>query len=164
MPLGWPWSSRKAGVQRQHGGVGDHAIALNAGTKFGSGSGTEAGPALDFSNNPIVTNGTTPQKLTLMVTRDGACTPVTPYPSCPNDGANDTIKIAGNSVLYLAGVQFMPSDNVSINSSAATGYIGQIWAWTLKYSGGVVLNQEGAASDDAGIVRIDTACSPGVSC
>jgi hypothetical protein len=110
------------------GGRPPTAIALNAGTKFGSGSGTEATAALDFSGNAIVTNGPAPQKLTLMVTRDPACTVVTPYPSCPNDGANDAIKIAGQSVLYIAGVQFMPTDNSSINSSAATGYIGQIWA------------------------------------
>jgi hypothetical protein len=146
------------------GGAGSAptAVALNAGAKFGTGAGAEATPALDFSGGAIVTNGPTPNKLTLMVTRDPACTVVIPYPSCPNDGANDTIKIAGNSVLYLAGVQFMPTDNSSINSSAATGYIGQIWAWTLKYSGGVVLNQEGSAAEGAGILRIDTACSPGV--
>jgi hypothetical protein len=86
-----------------------------------------------------------------------------PYPSCPNDGSNDAIKIAGNSDIYLAGVQFMPTDNVSINSSAATGYVGQIWGWTLKYSGGVAINQEGAGSNGPGTLRIDTACSPGES-
>src|SRR4029079_4219804 len=110
------------------GGLPPTAIALQAGSKFGTGVGTEASPALDFAGNPIVTNQRTPQRMTLIVTRDPQCAVVTPYPPCPNDGSNDAIKITGQSVLYLAGVQFMPTDNSSINSSASTGYIGQIWA------------------------------------
>jgi hypothetical protein len=140
------------------------AIALNAGTKFLNTSGTEAAAAHDFSGASIQTSGPTPIKLSLMVTRDTACTVTFPYPSACNDVSNDTIKISGNSAIYLAGVQFMPTDNVSINSSAATGYVGQIWAWTLKYSGGVTINQEGSSSEGAGVLRIDTSCSPGVAC
>ena len=146
------------------GGSLPTAISLNAGSKLNNPAGQEANAALDVSGNPIVTNTDPPIKLTLMVTLDTRCTVSTPYPLACGDGANDAIKIAGSSTLYLAGVQYMPSDNSSINSSAATGYIGQIWAWTLKYSGGVLLTQEGVVSDEAGIMRIDTACSPGTAC
>jgi hypothetical protein len=146
-------------------GAGIHALALNAGTRFGDRSGgDEAGPALDYAGHPIVTNTDPALKLTLMVTRDTACPVADPYPGSCNDTQNDTIAIQGNSDLYLAGVQFMPSDNTSINSSAAMGYVGQIWAWTIKYSGGVTLTQEGLAADGPGQVRIDTACSPGAAC
>lgn len=138
------------------------AIMLNAGTKTTGGS--EAGPALDFAGNPIVTNTSPAIKMTLMVTRDPSCIVPNGLPTLCTDTHNDAISIAGQSDMYLAGVQFMPSDNSDINSSAATGYIGQIWAWTLKYSGGVTLSQQGAASEGPGRIRIDTACSPGVGC
>jgi hypothetical protein len=148
-------------VNTNGGGSAPTALALNAGSKFLNSAGTEATPAHDFSDAPIVTPGSPGVKMTLMVTRDTNCTVIFPYPLSCSDSSNDAIKIAGKSDIYLAGVQFMPTDNSSINSSAATGYIGQIWAWTLKYSGGVLVNQEGTSREGAGVIRIDTACSPG---
>lgn len=145
-------------------GKGVTAVSLNAGSKFLNPAGAEASPALDFSNKPIVTSGTPAVKMTLMVTRDGNCKVVEPYPTACADLSNDAIKIAGDSNLYLAGVQFMPTDNSSISSSASTGYVGQIWAWTLKYSGGVTIRQEGSSGMGAGVMRLDTACSPGEPC
>ena len=147
-------------------GTGALALTLNAGTRFGDrAEGDEAGPALDFAGHPVVTNTTPAIKMSLMVTRDAGCPVATPYPTATcDDTHNDTISVQGNSALYLAGVQFMPSDNAVIQSSAATGYVGQIWAWTLKYDGGVLLTQEGVAAEGAGRIRIDTACSPGTSC
>ena len=145
-------------------GKGVTAVSLNAGSKFLNQSGVEASAALDFSNAPIVTSGTPAVKMTLMVTRDPNCLVVEPYPTACADLSNDAIKITGDSDIYLAGVQFMPSDNSSINSSATTGYVGQIWAWTLKYSGGVTIKQEGSATTGPGVMRLDTACSPGTAC
>ena len=145
-------------------GKGVTAVSLNAGSRFKNTSGVEALPALDFNGAPIVSTGTPSRKLTLMVTRDPNCRVVDPYPTSCNDLENDAIKIAGDSELHLAGIQFMPTDNSSINSSAATGYVGQIWAWTLKYSGGVRINQEGASSGGPGVMRLDTGCSPGAAC
>jgi len=153
--------NRELNMNTSGGGTAPSALALNAGSKFLNSSGTEATAALNFAGSPIVTNGTPAIKMTLMVTRDPSCTVSDPYPTGCADTANDAIKIAGKSNMYLAGVQFMPTDNVSINSSAATGYIGQIWAWTLKYSGGVQINQQGSSTETAGVIRIDTACSPG---
>jgi hypothetical protein len=142
-------------------GAGVTALALNAGTKFRNAAGTEASPAHDFNGNPIVTSTTPAIKMSLIVTKDGNCTVTFPYPGSCSDTSNDAIKISGNSDIYLAGVQYMATDNSSINSSASTGYIGQIWAWTLKYSGGVAVNQEGSSAEATGVMRIDTACSPG---
>jgi energy-converting hydrogenase Eha subunit B len=135
------------------------ALMLNAGTR--QTGGAEASPALDFNGNPIVTNTNPAIKMTLMVTRDTNCVVPGGLPTLCDDTKNDAIKIAGQSDIYLAGVQFMPSDQTSINSSAATGYIGQIWTWTIKYDGGVTLTQEGAGAEGPGHIRIDTACSPG---
>jgi hypothetical protein len=137
------------------------ALSLNAGSKLGNTAGHEATAALDFNGNPIVTTGTRPLKMSLMVTRDPNCTVSTPYPVGCDDSHNDAIKVTGKSVLYLAGVQFMPTDNSSINSSSSTGFVGQVWAWTLKYDGGVSVTQEGSNSTGPGNMRIQTPCSPG---
>ena len=87
------------GFQRQHGGRRNAPHRCRPqlrGTKFGSGIGAEAGPALDFSGRPIVTDGRrTPQQ----INADGH--PRSDFHGCHtlsalfDDGANDTIKIAG---------------------------------------------------------------------
>jgi hypothetical protein len=108
-------------------------------------------------------------KMTLIVLRDGYpggnnCPVVLPYPGGCDDNHNGALDLAGGTALYLAGVQYAPSDNSSIaGSSDGQGYAGQIWAWTLKYAGTTTLNQEGANVEGPGNIRIDTACSPGVS-
>jgi hypothetical protein len=147
------------------GGAVTTAVALNAGSKFKDPAGVEATAALDGSGNPITTGGTPPIKMTVMVTRDPTCLVTDPYPTaCVDTGStNHVVNMTGSSDLYLAGVQFMPSDNATINSSGATGYVGQIWAWTIHYSGGTTLNQEGSSQEGPGKIRIDTACSPGAT-
>jgi hypothetical protein len=43
--------------------------------------------------------------------------------------------------LFAFGVQYAPTDNVSINSgSDSAGYLGQMWAWTVQYAGGSNIN------------------------
>ncbi|HEU0243982.1 MAG TPA: pilus assembly protein TadG-related protein [Candidatus Limnocylindrales bacterium] len=146
-------------VNTSGGGSRPTALMLNAGAA--ANGGAEASPAIDFAGTRIVTNTDPAIAMTLMVTRDPACVVSGGTPTLCDDRSNDAIKIAGQSRIYLAGVQFMPSDSSTINSSAATGYIGQIWTWTLKYSGGVSLTQQGVAAEGPGRIRIDTACSPG---
>jgi hypothetical protein len=60
----------------------------------------------------------------------------------------------------------MPTDNVAISgNSTSNGRVGQIISWTLKYSGGVQINQEGAANEGPGILRLDAACTaPSTPC
>ena len=66
----------------------------------------------------------------------------------------------------LEGVQYGPTDNMAISgNSSSTGRVGQLWAWTLKYSGGIQVNQEGIASQGPGMLRLDAACTaPGTPC
>jgi len=160
------------------------SIVLNAGTKFpvgSSGSPRAATPAVDWDNLLVQTSGpsspTTPLALTVLVRRDtdgsggsSACVvPMTPpliEPADCRDGRNQTISISGGGQLYLDGVQYAPTDNVFLSgSSDGKGTVGQIIAWTLTYTGGTTINQEGAGSERPGTLRLDEACTaPGTPC
>ncbi len=164
-------------------------IALNAGTKFPPGtSGTAATAAVDWDDQLVQTSGPaspTPAILMTLLVRpdlDGtggqfgtsACwVPTTPpflEPSSPPnkclDSKNQTISIAGGGQLDLEGVQYAPTDNVAIaGSSDGNGTVGQIISWTLSYSGGTTLNQEGPGTQGPGTLRLDAACTaPGTPC
>jgi hypothetical protein len=70
------------------------------------------------------------------------------------------LNVAGGGNLYLAGVQYAPTDNVSVSGgSTGTGYVGEIVAWTLKYTGGTVIKQEFASKIPLGVLRLDQACT-----
>ena len=156
-------------------------IALNAGEKYPPGTGgTSATAAHDWSDRAIETSG--PQSptpailITLMVKKDtnapgGAQGCVVPaYPGREPDDCdatkNKTLNLAGGGSLDIEGVQYAPTDNVEIHGgSSGTGQVGQIWAWTLFYSGGTQINQEGAGSLGPGTLRLDSACTaPGTPC
>ena len=101
--------------------------------------------------------------------RDTRCTPVWPFPSaCDNtaENQNDAIDLSGGSALYLAGVQYGPSDNMKIaGNTSSGGYVGQIIAWTVFYTGGSTIRQDGPNGPDLGILRLDAACTaPGTAC
>jgi Flp pilus assembly protein TadG len=141
-------------------------VALNAGTRFGNASGgIEAAPARAYDGSPVVTNTTPGVLMTVMVEWDDRCTVTQPYPRPCRDTQNDAIKLNSSS-LYLAGVQYAPSDNAAIaGGSAGVGYVGQIVAWTVKYSGGSTLNQEFLGNVASGVIRLDGACTaPGTPC
>lgn len=145
-------------------------IALNAGTRFPatSSSGSPATAAIDWAGNLVRTSGPsspTPAILmSVLVKKDPGCFVPTsaPFvePAACDALRNKTINIAGAGNLVLEGVQYMPTDNVEISgNSSSNGRVGQIIAWTLKYSGGIRINQEGAGSDGPGILRLDAACT-----
>lgn len=151
------------------------AIALNAGSKFPPGlSGVAATAARDWSNNLIQTSGpsspTPPIPITLLVKKDPSCfVPTSPpfqEPVGCNAGKDKTINLAGGGSLALEGVQYAPTDNVEIHGgSSGNGTIGQIIAWTLFYSGGTQINQEGPPGQGPGTLRLDAACTaPGTPC
>ena len=107
--------------------------------------------------------------MTVIVPPDTRC-PVS-YPlvaSCSNavENQNKAIDLSGGSALYLAGVQYAPTDAVTVAGNTATGgYVGQIWAWTLKYTGNSTVNQEGDQNTGPGTLRLDAACTaPGTAC
>jgi hypothetical protein len=144
-------------------------VALNAGSKYLNPSGAEALAALDYSGNPIQTNTTPALLMTVIVQRDSNCTPTLPLPAgCDNheENLNKAIDLSGGSGIYLAGVQFAVSDGISIaGNSSSGGYVGQIIAWTVLYTGGSVITQEGPGGPNIGILRLDAACTvPGVAC
>lgn len=151
-------------------------IALNTGTMFPPGSsGTPATAAIDWAGNPVVTSGsgspTPPLIMTLMVVKDPLCFVPTSAPfeeptSCANPNQHQTLKMAGGGSLALAGVQYAPTDNVTINGgSTGSGEVGQIISWTITYTGNTSINQHYPGTTGNGILRIDAACSaPGEPC
>ena len=145
-------------------------VALNAGDRYLNPSGDEAAAALDYSGNPVQTNTSDPVLMTVIVPPDVRCPVTDPFPAitCTNtvENHNTSIDLSGGSGLYLAGVQYAPSDNVSVAGNTTTGgYVGQIWAWTIHYTGGSQINQEGSQSQGPATIRLDAACTvPGTPC
>ena len=102
---------------------------------------------------------------TLIVTKDPGCTVAPTEPTTCNDKANYILTLPGGGSIYVAGVQYAPTDNVTVKGgSGSGGRIGQIIAWTVTYNGssGVTEYYPGGAGN--GVLRLDTACSPGVAC
>lgn len=143
-------------------------VYLNAGAKLDATPGAQATAAIDFAGNPVQTNTTPPVLMTLMVQPDLNCeglgrTILLPIPSgcAMPEQKRSAVQLTGTTNLYLAGVQYGPTDNMSLNASSANGYVGQIVAWTVKYSGGTTINQEGLVQPLNGVLRLDKACSGG---
>jgi hypothetical protein len=145
-------------------GEASHATILNGGTQFNNPSGTTATAALDATGNPVVTSGINPAiPLTLMVRR--STSPICdvqdfePHPNC-SPPKNSTLILSGGGSVFLAGVQYAPTDNVSFSGgSSGNGYVGQIISWTVKYSGGTDVRQVYPGDEGNGILRLDEACS-----
>lgn len=169
--LVFPESSGTVFKNRTSGGGSTltQIVALNAGTRYSNPAGQEATAARDYNGAFVQTNTTPARLMTVIVPPDARCPVVFPYPSsCSNsvENQNKAIDLSGGSGLYLAGVQYAPSDNVSIAGNTSTGgYIGQVWAWTLFYTGNSDVNQEGSQSTEPGTIRLDAACTaPGTPC
>jgi Flp pilus assembly protein TadG len=156
-------------------------IALNAGSRFPGTSGVPATPAIDWTGVEVKTSGpaspTPPVLMSVLVKRDtdgpggsAACIVPTsaPFiePTLCDANKNQTVNIAGNGDIILEGAQYGPTDNMTISgNSSSNGRVGQLWAWTLKYSGGVAINQEGSTNVGPGTMRLDAACTaPGTPC
>jgi Flp pilus assembly protein TadG len=144
-------------------------LALNFGDATPFGTGSRATSAVG-PQGLVQTSGSEPTLMTLIVVRDPGCVVQQPYPSGCNDGVsggsnqNLTLKLPGGGALFVAGVQYAPSDNVKVAGNATgTGTVGEIISWTLEYDSGF-LNQESAASNDIGVLRLDRACSPSEIC
>lgn len=143
-------------------------VALNAGSKLGNSSGLEATAARDYAGGFVQTNTTPPKLMTLIVPPDPSCPVTLPFPSsCSNlvENQNKAIDLAASN-LYIAGVQYGPSDNMTFTGdTGADGYIGQVWSWTLVYTGGSIINQEGDQTSGPGTLRLNAACTaPGTAC
>jgi len=149
--------------QCQFTGNNSPLVALNFGDATPFGTGDRATAAIG-GQGAVQTTGTPPTPMTLMVVPDTGCRVVQPYPNACNDSQNKTLILPGGGALFVAGIQYAPSDNVKIAGNAAgTGIVGAIIAWTIEYDSGF-LNQESAASNEVGVLRLDRACSPGEIC
>ena len=111
-----------------------------------------------------------PLLLSILVKKDPDCVVPTglPFqePAACDANHNKTVGIAGGGSLALEGVQYIPTDNVEIHGgSSGNGRVGQIISWTLFYSGGTHINQEGPNTLGVGTLRLDGACTaPGTPC
>jgi hypothetical protein len=150
-------------------------ISLNIGDALpGTTGGSEATAALGWDGGLVQTSGPlSPVPALLMsivVPPDPGCyVPVPPQlliePSTCDANQNKTLQMPGGGSLWVAGLQYAPTDNIVITGGSGTeGRIGQIISWTIEYKGGSTMNHYAAASEANGVLRLDEACSPGSPC
>lgn len=142
-------------------------VALNYGDKYCPDAtctgGTWANPA-EGPDGPVQTPEPHPTLLTLMVQPNPQCAVEAPPSADCKKNENQTLQLQGGGNIYLAGVQYAPSDNaVLTGSSGQSSDVGAFWAWTLEFNGGTNFNLTSANPQSAGVLRIDPACSPNVS-
>jgi hypothetical protein len=141
-------------------------VALNFGDGYCPGSacsGVLAKPA-DGPSGPVQTPEPHSTLLTVMVVPDPNCVVESPPPTSCLENKNQTLKLTGGGSIFLAGVQYAPSDNaVLTGSSGQDSDVGTFWAWTLQFNGGTNFNLRSANPQAMGVLRIDRACSPNES-
>jgi hypothetical protein len=147
-------------------------VALNFGDAYCPGLagttctpvGTWASPALG-PQGPVVTSNSPPVLLTVMVEPDPGCAvglTAPPAADC-KESENQTLNLQGGGNIFLAGVQFAPSDNANLTGqSGQKAEIGAFWAWTIKFDGGTEFTLASSNPDLLGVLRLDPACSPTV--
>jgi hypothetical protein len=146
-------------------------LALNVGNKYCPGPAGTVCPAGRFwataAQGPqglVQTPAPNSALLTVMVEPDPNCTVGVVEPVSCNDNKNKTIGLTGGGNIFLAGVQFAPSDNASLQgNSGQRADIGAFWAWTIQFSGGTEFNLSGSDAATIGVLRLDPACSPTVT-
>jgi len=144
-------------------------LAINFGDAYLNPSGSWAAPA-DGPQGDVKTPDPGSSLLSLMVVPDTShdCLPITEVEDkdCKNS-ANDrqTLKLTGGGNIFLAGVQYAPTDNVVLKgNSGQEAEVGAMWAWTLTFDGGTTYRIRVANPELLGVLRLDAACSPGNTC
>lgn len=125
-----------------------------------------AAPAVG-GGGPVQTNDAsgTPIPITVMVVPDPNCTVIGYDSTICNENQNKTLKLTGGGNIFLAGVQYAPSDNVELKGNASQGAeVGAMWAWTLKFTGGTVYRIQASNPQMIGNLRLVRACSPTEPC
>ena len=123
-----------------------------------------ADPADGPGGIPVQTPEPNPTVMTVMVVPDPACDVVSPPPSACNENDNKTLSLTGGGNIYLAGVQYAPSDNATLKgNSGQESDVGAFWAWTMTFDGGTTFNLTSRIPQSAGVLRLDPACSPNVA-
>jgi hypothetical protein len=141
-------------------------VALNFGDAYLNPSGTQA-TAAEWNGGSVETTTDPPHLMTILVEPDQTCL-AAPFPftepanSCTN--RQPQVKLPGGGHLWVAGVQYAPTDNTTITgSSPQQGELGQIISWTIRFDGDSTLNLLAFNLDESGVLRLDPACSPTVS-
>jgi hypothetical protein len=138
-------------------------LAINFGSAYLNSAGTLA-TAADGPQGLVQTPGPRPLVLSLMVVPDPACVVVEPAPPACRDSDNQTLNLTGGGSIFLAGVQYAPTDNAEFTGNAGQdAEIGQLIAWTLKFNS-AVFNINASVSETNGVLRLDAACSPTEAC
>lgn len=113
---------------------------------------------------PVQTTGDKPVLLTVMVVPDPGCTVGIVEPATCDGNHNKTVSLTGGGNIFLAGVQYAPSDNsVLKGNSGQKAEIGAFWSWTVTFNGGTEFRMAAALPDFTGVLRLDPACSPTVN-
>lgn len=121
-----------------------------------------AAPA-DGPQGLVQTPGAKPVLLSVMVVPDPDCPIGVTAPTTCNENENKTLSLDGGGNIFLAGVQYAPSDNaVLTGNSGQKAEIGAFWAWTIEFKGGTEFTLASALPDVTGVLRLDPACSPTV--
>lgn len=148
----------------------DSLVALNFGNLYCPSGGPACPSGADWADpadspaGPVQTNTVRPTLMTVMVVPDPDCEVVSPPPSACDDRDNQTLKLQGGGSIWLAGVQYAPSDNATLTgSSGQESDVGAFWAWTVEFNGGTTFNLTSRIPQSAGVLRIDPACSPSVA-
>lgn len=140
-------------------------VGLNFGDKYLNPSGSWAQPAVGPSG-PVGLpdpNGGPMTPMSILVRPDTNCQVVEPEPTACDDNHNNTLKLTGGGNIFLAGVQYAPSDNAQFKGNTGqTSEVGQLITWTLKFDSSV-FNIHAWVVDLNGVLRIDPACSPTVT-
>jgi hypothetical protein len=138
-------------------------VAVNFGSAYLNPGGLKAKPA-DGPQGPVQTPGTDPVLMSILVRPDGNCQVVDPEPPGCIDNQNNTMKLTGGGNIFLAGIQYAPSDNAEFKGNTGqTAEVGQLITWTLKFDSSV-FNITAAIAQTNGVLRLDPACSPTVAC
>src|SRR5439155_14645944 len=117
-------------------------IALNYGSKYGDAAGSWAGSATAPDGSSVQTPTNPHVLISLMVERDtsGHCFVADPEPPLCDETKNKSLDLSGNTNLFLAGVQYAPTDHASVSGGTDNnGDIGEVISWTLKYFGNSTL-------------------------
>jgi hypothetical protein len=148
----------------------DSLVALNFGNAYCPPSGPACPTGADWADpadspdGPVQTPEPNATLLTVMVEPDPTCEVVSPPPTACRETFNQTLKLTGGGNIYLAGVQYAPSDNATLTgSSGQESDVGAFWAWTMEFNGGTTFNLTSRIPQSAGVLRLDPACSPNVA-
>jgi hypothetical protein len=146
-------------------------LALNFGDAYCPLGGCPAGNLAQPANGPqgqVKTPDPNGILMSLMVVPSPVCLPIVAIETAAckaTENDRKTLTLDGGGNIYLAGVQYAPTDNVKLAGNAGqTAEVGAIWSWTIEFKGGTIYKIRTANPQLEGVLRLDRGCSPGNTC